>query len=51
MNTKDLEWKETVYESPYVECTEVAVEAGFQASLEGTGNEDYEIEDGTWDTI
>lgn len=39
------------YVSPRVECIEVVVEAGFQASLGGTGNEDYTIEEGDWDEI
>ena len=37
-----------LYESPSVECVEVAVEQGYSASV-GTGLEDYEEEQGSWD--
>ena len=37
------------YVAPDVECMEVAVEAGFEGSVEGAVNEGYEQEDGEWD--
>lgn len=42
---------EALYESPRVECMEVCVEAGFAGSLQGTGNESYEEESGSWDEV
>lgn len=41
--------KEMGYVAPYVECIEVAVETGFQTSVEGTWNEGYTEEEGRWD--
>lgn len=40
-----------IYEAPRVECIEVSIEAGFQASIGGSGTESYETEDGAWETI
>ena len=37
------------YVAPEVECMEVAIETGFQGSVEGAVNEGYEQEDGEWD--
>lgn len=49
MRTMNEQSKEGVpYIAPEVECMEVAVETGFQSSLDGA-NEGYEQEEGTWD--
>ncbi|MDO5420328.1 MAG: hypothetical protein Q4F50_09745 [Bacteroides sp.] len=42
---------EPLYESPRVECMEVCVEAGFAGSLQGTGNESFEEEAGSWGEV
>ncbi len=49
MKVEKEQTKDGGYLSPRVEWTEVAVEAGFQASLEGIENEGYSVEDGSWD--
>lgn len=41
--------KEMSYVAPYVEYIEVSVETGFQTSMEGTWNEGYTEEEGSWD--
>ncbi len=48
METKNQFEQTGAYESPSVECVEVAVEQGYSASV-GTGLEDYEEEQGSWD--
>lgn len=49
MNTEFQRTKEADYVAPQVECLEISVETGFQASVGGTGNESYEQEEGFWD--
>lgn len=49
MKTEEHNWQ--AYEAPLVECVEVRVEAGFEGSIIGSGNEAYEEESGSWDTI
>lgn len=50
MTTMNEQSKKGVpYVAPDVECMEVAVEAGFEGSVEGAVNEGYEQEDGEWD--
>lgn len=49
MKTEVQTTKDAVYVAPQVECMEVSVETGFQASVGGAGNESYEQEEGFWD--
>ena len=51
MNAEKQQLRAEAYEAPRVECIEVSIEAGFQASIGGSGTESYDTEDGAWETL
>ena len=51
MNTEKQQACPEIYEAPHIECIEVSIEAGFQASIGGSGTESYDTEEGAWETI
>lgn len=51
MNAKKQQACQEIYEAPRIECIEVSVEAGFQASIGESGTESYDTEDGAWETL
>lgn len=51
MNAEKQQVCAEAYEAPRVECIEVSIEAGFQASIGGSDTESYNPEEGAWETI
>ena len=51
MNAENQQLRAEAYEAPRVECIEVSIEAGFQASIGGSGTESYDTEEGAWETL